>query len=237
MTRRKIITRTCVCLILGLVTTWAVAWGAALRGYQWSASPEMELYSPHGDDPRGLVTSERGWLAGRRRVITRATLSDELNAFHQAGLLMPDRPSAEVGRNWAMDDDQLFAYFDRRRSIHVAEYLFGWPFPALWLVSDARSPSYPDRIGGIPLPQSWNAPYTGSLEARALPYSPVWRGLLANTALYAALWTLPLIGIPLLRQRRRVRRGRCPSCGYDVQGVNVACPECGVTCGFGSRDG
>ncbi len=228
MPRRKITTRACGCLVLGLVTTWAVAWAAGLRGYQSSGSFDLELYSPGGDEARPIVARKEAWLAGRLRRMVRAARPSDLNRLLGTGTPITERPLAEVGYGWAMDYDQLVAYFERRQSINVAEYLYGWPFPALWLVSDATSPIYPNRVGGIPLPKSWNPPLTRSTTARALPYSPVWRGLLADTGFYAALWAVLLIGFPGLRQRRRVRKGRCPACAYDLKG-NLAdgCPECG----------
>jgi hypothetical protein len=33
---------------------------------------------------------------------------------------------------------------------------------------------------------------------------------------------------PEWRGRRRLRRGKCPGCGYSMAGGGVYCPECGV---------
>ena len=50
---------------------------------------------------------------------------------------------------------------------------------------------------------------------------------------------LPFAAVPAwhaaraLRRRRRLARGRCPDCGYDLRGAPGACPECGAASPFG----
>lgn len=59
-----------------------------------------------------------------------------------------------------------------------------------------------------------------------LPLVPVWSGLIINTLVYAGvLWGLVWL-IAFVRARRRVARGLCAKCAYDVTGLLV-CPECG----------
>lgn len=68
------------------------------------------------------------------------------------------------------------------------------------------------------------------VEPRTIPYVPIVRGVLVNTAFYgAAWWVAPWIrGVVLLVLRRR--RGACRECGYDRRGIAVdaVCPECGA---------
>jgi hypothetical protein len=59
-----------------------------------------------------------------------------------------------------------------------------------------------------------------------LPYRPLFVGTLVNTAFYALVLWLPFFGIGVLRRRRRIRRGLCPSCGYPM-GTSGVCTECG----------
>ena len=61
-----------------------------------------------------------------------------------------------------------------------------------------------------------------------LPYLPVWPGFAVNTIFYAAIFWL-LFAIPgWLRRRRRIKRGLCPACGYDLRASGGNCPECGA---------
>jgi len=64
-----------------------------------------------------------------------------------------------------------------------------------------------------------------------LPYRPLWPGFAINTVFYAGiLWGL--LAVPFaLRRWRRIRRGLCPKCAYDLRGRPPKdaekCPECG----------
>ena len=61
-----------------------------------------------------------------------------------------------------------------------------------------------------------------------VPYRPRVFGLIANTALFYFLLAILSRGISRLRKRRRVRRNRCPDCGYPkMDAVSHQCPECG----------
>lgn len=86
--------------------------------------------------------------------------------------------------------------------------------------------------GAIPLPdpnghmQHW----PGAESTRGLPYLPIWPGLIANTAFWGGAWWCVLFVPGMVRRRNRVRRGRCPSCGYDLSAGQAGgvCPECGT---------
>ncbi len=59
------------------------------------------------------------------------------------------------------------------------------------------------------------------------PTTPLWPGMIGNTALYAVVgWSL-VVGLPAAKRGRRRRPGLCQSCGYDLVGLNGPCPECG----------
>jgi hypothetical protein len=66
----------------------------------------------------------------------------------------------------------------------------------------------------------------------SLPSGPLWLGLSADVAIFAAAWMALLEAAAFglrARQRRRARRGICV-CGYDRRGQprGARCPECGT---------
>ncbi|MCA9283328.1 MAG: hypothetical protein H6812_01395 [Phycisphaeraceae bacterium] len=61
-----------------------------------------------------------------------------------------------------------------------------------------------------------------------MPLRPLPLGFTINTLFYAALVFFPLFGISALKRHRRIRRGHCTNCAYDLAGLPI-CPECGAT--------
>jgi hypothetical protein len=69
-----------------------------------------------------------------------------------------------------------------------------------------------------------------------LPVRPLWSGLVADVALWSAVWLGLASGPRVIRVRRRLRAGRCPRCGYELCGdLASGCPECGWGRDSGSR--
>jgi len=63
---------------------------------------------------------------------------------------------------------------------------------------------------------------------------PMWFGFLIDTLSYAAIWGGVFFGFTSAKRFIRIKRGRCPRCGYDLRGGRVeppatspGCPECG----------
>ncbi len=60
-----------------------------------------------------------------------------------------------------------------------------------------------------------------------VPLWPLWPGFAINTVFYAAILWLPFAPFQL-RRYKRVKRGHCIKCGYDLRGAeHEVCPECG----------
>jgi hypothetical protein len=117
----------------------------------------------------------------------------------------------------------------------------GWPMISLW----CRRPRWPDRgppgafnpdltkmSGAIRISflDPWTVPSDPTYRySRAIPYRPRPLGFLVNTLFYAMiLGVLGVLGLgPIMLVRwHRIRRGRCPKCGYPA-GSSDVCTECG----------
>lgn len=57
---------------------------------------------------------------------------------------------------------------------------------------------------------------------------PLWWGLAAIGVPTVLMWQRELRALPSNRRRRRLTRGLCWRCGYDMSGSKDACPECGA---------
>jgi hypothetical protein len=61
-----------------------------------------------------------------------------------------------------------------------------------------------------------------------MPLRVLWEGLAVDWAVHAGLWALPLVLLPAARSARWRRAGKCPGCGYELEGkFGGGCPECG----------
>jgi len=63
-----------------------------------------------------------------------------------------------------------------------------------------------------------------------LPFLPIWPEFAANTGIFSATWAvLWLLGWALFTpRRRRLAKGQCPRCSYDLRGEFLSgCSECG----------
>jgi hypothetical protein len=113
----------------------------------------------------------------------------------------------------------------------------GGPFLSLWSVTkethklqDASWQQHgPSGSIRVPLPDfsardSFDIP-------RVLPLRPLWPGFAINTIFYAALLWVLWIAPGKIRRFIRIRRHRCPACGYQIDsapGIGPVCSECGA---------
>jgi hypothetical protein len=227
---RTLIFRLSLCLVLGAVTTWLVAAGFAVWGLKQPTRHHASL------DPSIPIASSVPTVLRLRKVAlgfeSRVAIAydPELDGSVHGYMEMirivrssdSDLPALSRWGRWpAITNAQLFANRGR-----LSEEGFGWPRLSFWYPVAPYDPKGDfSGHGGIDLQpltsntQHWN---------RAIPLLPIWPGLLIDTGFYSLLWAVPIIGLPMLRVRRRRRKGRCPKCAYDLQhAFKTGCPECG----------
>jgi hypothetical protein len=103
---------------------------------------------------------------------------------------------------------------------------------AFWEIANARhlgSPTYdaPSWLKRLGVDWEWirervadrNPPVVLTSTAFSIPFWPL--VLLTAAGCY-------IVGRPVWRERRRLRRGKCRSCGYDIRATPARCPECGL---------
>ncbi len=110
--------------------------------------------------------------------------------------------------------------------VGINRFRVGLPFPSAecWILEGA--------LTGGPGVRRRHAFEAGSLLGRSggwLPLHPVWLGLVANACFYGViLWSVSVVP-GVIKRARRLRRGACVRCGYDLRGSapGAPCPECG----------
>jgi len=213
-----------VAAAIGLATTIAIAWLAMFltSGNAW--------HGPRADQDIGV------WMADDHKTWS---ISRGENAWHttvmywhmQVSGLSMTIPTADYEAR-KFDFRQLPRRFrpDSLDDLYMNAWYHqtGWPFPALscsvhWKQQVANSDIIYTVRGGVQLPRD------PDFNPRALPMTPVWPGLLADTALFACARLVVAFGLSAARGHWRARRGQCRQCGYRRAGIadDAACPECG----------
>ena len=250
MRKVRTITRiVAVYLLLGLVTTWAVAWGLALLPL--GIGPRFAFHSEEPDIYRQkFLAATYAYGIGRTRVaysISDILRTDKDDSFRHSNTVPSPTdtwPKDPIWFHfeWAVDTNHLLGWGNRRRDFagstppSVAtgfDEATGFPSLALWcswngvkskegIVIDRSRPVH----GGLSICDPLKPTDLNVLGA--LPYMPIWSGLALNTAFYALVFFIAVRAIKGTRHLLRFRRGRCPRCGYDLC-MNFAhpCPECG----------
>lgn len=206
-----------VCLSLGAISTVALAWlcAAVVNPAACEAVFDHTARDDGGTDVRVI---QRGFGHSR---INRAKV-DELVLDPGGGIRTA---------RWSSD------------SAALSQSRAGWPLRcfacdnpsdvALTLKASAMrvqtgGPNAPVIRGGWPLTDFTGGSFGGAW--RAVPFRPIWLGLVGDVLIHAAMWFTLIFGFATVRRSRRRHAGRCQGCGYDLRSSGVAharCPECG----------
>lgn len=210
----KFVRRTLAALLCSLATSVSLSWLAATV----STIPRSTFETPPkaGDLAGGRVRVPNGWtprtwLVGRGIGIRYDLISESVWAGSTLGSSPTTAPN---------------------RTLRIVST--GWPFPALqWT-------EYPTSTGNV-LAVTWNDGIAwsrtrtlGAGISSRLPIRPVWLGLMANAALYCAVFLLLFWWRGRRRQAGRRARNECEACGYALGGL-PRCPECGQEAAVVSR--
>jgi hypothetical protein len=223
---KRWVLRAILCLLLGAITTVAVAWGISLFSNGQDRG-DGDLFLLEHESRWIFVTTEGvGWHS--LRIAVSETYDDlydetpiqsppkwsELASLTKLPILPSGDPLTISPVGW----------------VNWQERAFGFPSLSLaW--------THFFRDGG----QVRNGVVVSGSESfwdwRILPLRPIWSGFMIDTFFYASIWFGVFFAPGMAKRAIRRKRGRCPRCGYDLRGGVISdkrlaisgagCPECG----------
>jgi hypothetical protein len=215
---RRCALRILALLTLGAIVNVAVAWGCCLYGYRDSVASVAKRHPPTGAElawwrsvnpPEGVMEPTQIWP-------TQVTGYAECRHIGPGPFItLPDGQQGQITStaNWNEAGWPM-------RSLRGV--WFGIPDPAKGVAWKRES------RGAIEMPQGF--PNWFPRRSACLPWWPKFPSFLVNTLFYAGLLWLLFAAPFALRRRRRIKRGLCPTCAYDLRATqSPVCPECGAT--------
>ncbi len=224
-----------ICLCAGVIINVAVAWGLAARLPHTVLSYAFEQVTrPRDTTPEGVVqvqsfrrvgmdrrewsyANSNGdygpWLLYRKLAWTTAWHSTTRSAWE---------PGVQIeARRWGLH--RRFVNVGTQQAFHGVDDARGWPMLAMWCEL-YQDPTLVRATGGVPLSRS----DTHIAEFRALPWRIIWTGFVGNSAVYGGALLILWMSMLVARERRRLWRGYCPMCGFDLHHrLAECCPQCG----------
>ncbi len=205
-----------VVVVLGAVTSLAVAWSCSLLESALPQPSPTLTRSAVGPDNSGLASFATIDKFGSTQARLFA-LNFDAPSLQESGVFNKLPPDAAPWVPFILDP----RIRDSDTPTHWL-YASGWPFHCVLGASLERRDRTRLHIGVVFLLRHGRA---------WICTHPYWPGLTANTGIYAAGWWITLFGFTTLRGGRRhlrARRGLCPTCAYDLRhDLGKGCPECG----------
>ena len=222
---KRTVVRAGVSLLVGVVVSYAVAEGCAIR-FGWGGILRTTSFvndrASGGGTLHGFVNS----TGGAELIELYWEANDAPKWFRQ------DFPKGSTALPpWAS------------RSSENAEVLrqfgAGWPMRCVRcrvVYEDFNQPSKAWRSSGVldvsrgpPDPDTWFTSRAAWTIPSWFPIAPWWPGLIVNTLFYALPVFIVWCAIPAVRRALRRKRGLCPACAYPraALATDSPCPECG----------
>ena len=214
-------------LILGAITTIAVAWGCAM----WVDRGQAKLVE--GRTMHGYVwVVHRGSAPGSEFVLWVKTYGNFVAAFPDDEGNLP----LDLIPSWSTISHEINPARPKRYGLQSQmQDARGWPMLSMRCTflrtrSVVGGRTRQEVVSGLEMsPRIWASGNCSYRKARALPYIPIPLGFVVNTLFYAAFIGLSIAGRSAGRRVIRRKRGLCIKCGYDLRNVeHEKCPECGV---------
>jgi len=227
--------RAFLALLLGLLTTIAIAWTASLQTTRGMVVlPGMAWRQRTGAEGEGWLRAHSQY-----KPAWRCTMSQAVPLLTYSNLppnqLTPESVLSGRARRLALpwlDGSRPWPASSRGENVDLHDY--GWPLHALY-TRRVYFFSGPTTLTDL-TDHLWNLRSIGWFDhrplgdIRGLPIGPIWPGLLADALIWSIPWAALCFARPL-RIALRLRRHHCPHCNYDLAATppDAPCPECGRT--------
>ncbi|MBL1216672.1 MAG: hypothetical protein D8M59_04175 [Planctomycetes bacterium] len=222
--------RLIIAIILGVLTTYAVAWACCSIDVYSGGKATYQIGLSHRTKPTWQVYQYDRFGS----TIVQSRMYDGSIADLPAEQFL-DHPVP----SWSIANsppEEVLPSSTEIASAETIENARGWPMRAVrctgvwggfatrWRISLTGALELPDSI---PVASTLIAPV---MNAHMLPYAPIWPGMIINTVLYCIVWVVILFVPRAVIRLRRLVHGQCRECGYDLRGStseDAPCPECG----------
>lgn len=226
---RPTVRRFLAAMLLGAVTTTAVAWWCG-----WRSNPRLATWRNGTSliESSGVPPSpDSGIPAGSPFLLFAETVSgpgvQRLRALSIWSITggRPDQEASDVWPWWVpVSTGQLINEAQSGETIQRDFFAQGWPLPALRCDIHGH-----DTIEGGLLLSRKPVPGSFLMIEHVLAFRPIWSGFAVDAAIYCIIWFALLFTPGAIVRARRRRGGRCVACGYDLRAAaDGRCPECGA---------